>query len=66
MSAGDTTLQALQKEVSELNHRVKELGQENRDLRDICDESGVQYEDRLALRRHRRYFADLCRGERPV
>ena len=66
MSAGDTTLQALQKEVSELNHRVKELGQENRDLRDICDESGVQYEDRLALRRHRRDFADLCRGERPV
>ena len=60
ISAEDTTLPALLKEVSELKHRVDELGEENRDLRDLCTENGVQYEERLAARRHKRYFAHLC------
>ena len=54
------TMQALRKEVSELTLRLKELGDENRDLREICNESGIPYMERLAARRHKRYFADLC------
>ena len=65
MSPGDRILQALQDEVSALKLRVKELGFENRDLRDICDERGIQYEERLATRRHHRYFAGLC-AEHPI
>ena len=60
MSPGDKILLALRDEVSALKLRVKELGFENRDLRDICDECGIQYEERLAARRHERYFAYLC------
>ena len=52
--------QALRKEVSELTLRLKELGEENRDLRELCNERGIQYAERLAARRHKRYFADLC------
>ena len=59
MSAEDTTLRAQQKEVSDLNLRMKELCAENLDLRDICAEDGVQYEERIAARRHKRYFAQL-------
>ena len=43
-----------------LTLRLKELGAENRDLREICSENGIQYAERLAARRHKRYFADLC------
>ena len=40
MTAEDMTMQALRKEVSELTLRLKELGEENRDLREICTENG--------------------------
>ena len=60
MTAEGMTMQALRKEVSELTLRLKELGEENRDLREICNENGIQYAERLAARRHKRYFADLC------
>ena len=56
----DYTMEEARKEVSALKLRVKELSEENRDLREICNESGVQYEDALAARRHKRYFAHLC------
>ena len=54
------SLNVMRKKVSTLRLRVKELGDENRDLRDLCTENGVQYEERLAARRHKRYFACLC------
>ena len=60
MAAADQTLQALRKEVSDLNVRLKELGEENRDLREICNERGVPYVELLAARWHKRYFARLC------
>ena len=60
MTAEDMTMQALRKEVSELTLRLKELGEENRDLRELCNERGIQYAERLAARRHKRYFADMC------
>ena len=60
MTAEDMTMEALREELSRLEIRVKELGTENRDLREICDENGVDYEERLAARRHKRYFAQLC------
>ena len=60
MTAEDMTMQALRKEVSELTLRLKELGDENRDLREICNENGIPYEERLAARRRKRYFAQLC------
>ena len=42
MTAEDTTMQALRKQVSELTLRLKELGEEHRDLREICNERGIQ------------------------
>ena len=60
MTAEDMTIQALRKEVSELTLRLKELGEENRDLRELCNENGIPYVERLAARRHKRYFAHLC------
>ena len=60
MTGDDMTMQALRKEVSEFTLRLKELGEENRDLREICNENGIRYAERLAARRHKRYFADLC------
>ena len=60
MRAEDVTVQALMKEVSELKINLKELGEENRDLREICNANDVLYEERLATRRHQRYFANLC------
>ena len=59
MSAEYITMQALREEVSVLTLRLKELGEENRDLREICNERGIPYAERLAARRHKRYFADL-------
>ena len=64
MNAAEKDLEALRDKVAELELRVKELTQENRELRDICEESGIRYEERLALRRHRKYFATLL-GEHP-
>ena len=47
--------------MSELTLRLKELGEENRDLREIiCNERGIEYAERLSARRHKRYFAVLC------
>ena len=63
MTAEDITMQELRKalrKVSELTLRLKELGEENRDLREICNERGIRYAELLAARRHKRYFADLC------
>ena len=60
MTAEDLTMQALRKELSELTLRLKELGEENQDLREICNENGIECDERLAARRHKRYFADLC------
>ena len=65
MNAAEKTMQALREEVSALQLRVEELREENRDLRDICSGSGIQYEERLAARRHKRLFARLC-AERPI
>ena len=65
MTAEDMTMQALRKQVSELTLRLKKLGDENRDLREICNENGIQYVERLAARRHKRYFAQLC-DEHPI
>ena len=50
MTGTDKTLQALRTEVSELKLRVKELSEENRALRDICDENDIQYKEFLAAR----------------
>ena len=60
MTTEEMTMQALRKQVSELTLRLKELGEEHRDLREICNERGIQYAERLAARRHKRYFACLC------
>ena len=60
MTAEDLTTQALRKEVSELTLRLKELGEENRDLRELCNEHGIPHAELLAARRHKRYFARLC------
>ena len=60
MTTEEMTMQALRKQVSELTLRLKELGEENRDLRELCNERGIQYAERLAARRHKRYFARLC------
>ena len=60
MTVEDKVVQVLRDEVSKLELRVKELSEENRDLRDICDAKGILYEDTLAARRHKRYFAQLC------
>ena len=65
MTAEDMTMQALRKEVSELTLRLKELGDENRDLIEICNENGIQYVERLAACRHKRYFAKSLR-EHPI
>ena len=65
MAAADEALQVLRDEVSRLTLRLKELGEENRVLRDICNENGIQYKDRLDTRRHSRYFARLC-AEHPI
>ena len=43
MTAEDMTTQALREEVSELTLRLKELGEENRDLREICNENDIRY-----------------------
>ena len=40
--------------------RVNELGEENKDLRDICSANGIQYEDLLAARRHKRAHAQCA------
>ena len=62
MASADKTLQELEKEVSMLKLLVEELEEENRDFREICNENNVWYEEKLAVRRHKRYFAHLCAG----
>ena len=58
-------IEAMRKEVSELKVRLAELGEENRDLRDICIKRGVFYEEWLAARRHKRKFAKM-RDKHPL
>ena len=65
MASADETTEALRKEVSELKAQLKELDEENVDLREICAESGIPWEERLGIRRHKRYFARLC-AEHPI
>ena len=45
-------MQALQEKVAELERRLKEVSEENRDLRDFCEKNSIQYEEFLAARRH--------------
>ena len=61
MASAEMTLQELRAEGSKLQLRLKAVVQENRDLRDICNESGIQCDERLAGRRHKRFFARLSR-----
>ena len=65
MTAAEETTETLRKEVSELKLRIKELGDENRDLRQVCNENGIDYEERLAARRCKRHFVHLC-AEHPI
>ena len=60
VTISDEITQTLEEDVSELKLRLNKLDQENRDLRDICNAYGVPYEEQLAVRRHKRYFAHLC------
>ena len=60
MTAEEMTMQALTNENSELKLRLEDLGEENSVLREICNENGIQYTERLAARRHKRYFAHAC------
>ena len=60
MISSDETTLALRNAVAELEIRNRELGEENRILRNICIESGLMYEERLAANRHKRYFEQLC------
>ena len=59
MTTEDNAVQALEKVVSELMLRVKELGEENRVLREICRKNGIQFTETLAAGRHRRYFSKI-------
>ena len=43
-----------------LELRVKELSEENGDLRDICEKNAIHCEEFLGARRHRRHAANLC------
>ena len=52
----------LQHTVLQLEHRVQELGVESEDLREICAAKGVNIEDALAARQHRRIFARALTG----
>ena len=65
MAVAKKTKKSLQDEVSELMLRVEELSVENQDLREICDENGIEYEEWLAARRHSRRFARM-RAEHPI
>ena len=65
MTAEEQTLLAAQREISELKLRLEELGAENQDLRTICTRNGIQYEESLAVQRHRRNFARAI-GEHPI
>ena len=65
MASADRTLQDLLEEVSSLKLHVKELGEENEDLRDICVRRGIRYEEKLSWRRHKRYFARIS-AEHPI
>ena len=57
--AGET-MQVFPKEVSEFKLFVKKLGEENREVRDICDAHGVQNEEGLAAHRRSPGFPHLC------
>ena len=65
MAATDNIFQELQDEVSKLKLRLMELDAENSDFRELCNRQGIQYEEWLAVRRHRRYFEQL-RTDHPI
>ena len=65
MNVAERSLDALLEQVSKLELRVKELSEENRDLCDVCDKNGIEYEEFLAARRRRRYFDKLV-VEHPI
>ena len=69
MSAQDETLQTLRNELSKLKDRVKELDEENCDLRDFARgiylRNRCSVEEWLALRRHKRNFA-YWRAKHPM
>ena len=48
MNVQEKTFEVLSDHVSRLELRMKKLSEENRDLRAICDENGIQYEEFLA------------------
>ena len=52
MNMATDNVRTLLEEVSKLELRVKELSEENRDLRDCCDKNGIPCEEFLATRRH--------------
>ena len=64
MTAAENTVQA-SKEVSELELRVQDLGDENRLLIEILNSNGVQFMDRLEAHRHKREFKRYC-GKHPL
>ena len=53
-------LEDLRQSKAMLEVRVQELGTDLEDLKEICAAKGVQYQDALAARRHRRSFARTC------
>ena len=65
MTAAENTVQASEKEMSELKLRVKDLGDENRLLIEILNSNGVQFLDRLEALRHKRNFTRIC-GKHPL
>ena len=65
MTAAENTVQASEKEMSELKLRVKDLGDENRLLIEILNSNGVQFMDRLEAHRHKREFKRYC-GKHPL
>ena len=60
MAAAEKRIKELQKEVAQWKLRAKEFGDENNDLRELCNRKNIQYEEWLAACRHGRYFAQLC------
>ena len=65
MTTANRKTQELLQKVSELELRVKHLGEENDDFRELCTRNRIQYEEWLASRRHSRYFKK-ARADHPI
>ena len=59
MSTPEQMVESLREEVVALRSRLKAVDLENNDLRNLCTANGINYEETLATKRHRRYFAKL-------